>query len=138
MNRADLRHLARLRLREARVLLRGGEAAGAYYLAGYAVECGLKACIARSTARFDFPDKKKVAQCHTHNLSDLVNLAGLGADLRNYAALDLRFDIYWSVVKDWSEEKRYSRTITLGDATDLYKAITARRAGVMQWVRQHW
>ena len=40
MNRADLKQLAQLRLREAKALLDGGHAPGAYYLAGYAVECG--------------------------------------------------------------------------------------------------
>jgi HEPN domain-containing protein len=33
------------------VLLEAGLYAGAYYLAGYAVECALKACIAKKTAR---------------------------------------------------------------------------------------
>jgi hypothetical protein len=41
-------------------------------------------------------------------------------------------------VKDWTEEKRYSRTITVQHANDLYKAITARGSGVMRWVSQHW
>jgi len=40
-------------------LLRLGLFDGAYYLAGYAVECALKACIAKGTQRFEFPDKRK-------------------------------------------------------------------------------
>jgi len=35
---------------------------GAYYLAGYAVECAIKACIAKGTRRYEFPDKRKVLQ----------------------------------------------------------------------------
>jgi HEPN domain-containing protein len=51
MNRADLQQLAELRITEAKVLLDNGFYAGAYYLAGYAVECALKACIAKLTNR---------------------------------------------------------------------------------------
>src|SRR3954464_11536908 len=123
MNRTDLRELATIRLREARVLLDANEAAGAYYLSGYAVECGLKACIARGTARFEFPDKKRVNQAHTHNLTELVNLAGLAPNLRAESTANPKFDVHWGVVKDWSEEKRYSRTITIGHARDLFIAI---------------
>jgi hypothetical protein len=43
MNRNDLRRLARIRLKEARVLLQAKCFDGAYYLCGYAIECGLKA-----------------------------------------------------------------------------------------------
>lgn len=45
MNRVDFRQLAGLRIAEAKVLLDNNLYAGAYYLAGYAVECALKACI---------------------------------------------------------------------------------------------
>jgi hypothetical protein len=47
MNRNDLQNLSRLREKEAKVLLDNGCFAGAYYLLGYAVECALKACIAK-------------------------------------------------------------------------------------------
>jgi HEPN domain-containing protein len=51
MNRADLQSLSNLRLADARALLSAGRFAAAYYLAGYAVECALKACIARAVQR---------------------------------------------------------------------------------------
>ena len=43
--RADFQAIAETRMREARILLAANEPDGAYYLGGYAVECGLKACI---------------------------------------------------------------------------------------------
>ncbi|HKQ62260.1 MAG TPA: hypothetical protein VJS92_13295 [Candidatus Polarisedimenticolaceae bacterium] len=61
MHRDDLRRLARLRLREARLLLRAGAFAGAYYLVGDAVECALKACISKQFRQHDIPDKKLLA-----------------------------------------------------------------------------
>jgi HEPN domain-containing protein len=54
MNRTDLQILAEDRLKDAEVLLAKGRFAAAYYLAGYAVECGLKACIAKLTKAEDF------------------------------------------------------------------------------------
>lgn len=77
MNRREFQDLARIRLSEAKSLLSAGFPDAAYYLAGYAVECGLKACIAKGTHRFDFPDKRNVDASHTHNLRDLVRVANL-------------------------------------------------------------
>jgi HEPN domain-containing protein len=57
MNRTDLQILAEDRLKDAEVLLASGRFGAAYYLAGYAVECGLKACIAKLTRAEDFPIK---------------------------------------------------------------------------------
>jgi len=42
MNRADFQQLADERISEAAVLLAASKFSGAYYLAGYAVECALK------------------------------------------------------------------------------------------------
>jgi len=49
VNRADFQELAQIRLRDAEVLLENGRFDGAYYIAGYSVECALKACIAKLT-----------------------------------------------------------------------------------------
>jgi HEPN domain-containing protein len=51
VKRKDLQFLARARIAEAKALLGSGNPHGAYYLAGYAVEFALKACIARGTHR---------------------------------------------------------------------------------------
>jgi HEPN domain-containing protein len=77
VDRKDLQALCRIRLREAQSLARGGHCDGAYYLAGYAVECALKACIAKETRRYEFPEKKKVDASYKHNLSELVKVAEL-------------------------------------------------------------
>jgi HEPN domain-containing protein len=45
ISRADFQQLADVRLKEAKALLDLGMWDGAYYLAGYAVEVALKACI---------------------------------------------------------------------------------------------
>lgn len=55
MVRRDFQDLATVRIREAESLLAAGLFDGAYYLAGLAVECALKACIAKATQQYDSP-----------------------------------------------------------------------------------
>src|SRR2546428_13922839 len=77
VNRIDFQKLAEIRIEEAEALLNAKKWAGAYYLAGYAVECGFKACIAKKTKRHDYPDKDFSAKCYTHKVEQLVVQAGL-------------------------------------------------------------
>ncbi len=72
---------------------------GAYYLAGYAVECGLKACIAKQTLRFEFPDKKNVDASHSHDLKALVRIANLEPARVEQAKTDPKFRDYWDIAQ---------------------------------------
>lgn len=137
MNRDDLKELALIKLEDARVLLENERYDGAYYLCGYVVECGLKACIAKQTKQYDFPDRNTVNQSWTHDLEKLVGTADLGSCLAEEMKKDKQFKQNWVVVKDWSEESRYQR---LGEqeARDLYSAITDKEGGVLQWIEQYW
>jgi hypothetical protein len=137
VNREELQQISRMRLQDARVLLQSGNFEGAYYLCGYAIECGLKACIAKQTKRHDFPDRKTVADSYTHDLARLVRVAGLDPALNQEIQTDAVFSGYWTVVKDWSEDSRYQRR-TAQEARDLYQAISDRRHGVWPWIRRHW
>jgi len=134
MNRADLQQLSELRIRESRTLLGAAEPSGAYYLAGYAAECALKACIASQTQQYDFPDKRLVNASHTHNLSELLGIAGLRQRLD---AADAGIRANWAIAKDWSEQSRYE-TRTPQEAQDLFDALTDTSDGVLIWLRQHW
>ena|SRR5712692_1362600 len=109
VDRGDFQGLSRARLKEARALLRLGLSDGAYYLAGYAVECALKACIAKGTRRFEFPDKKKVDSSHSHNLRELVKIAGLEDARIEQVGRDPDFKKSWDAVQAWSEQSRYRR-----------------------------
>lgn len=137
MNRGDLRKLAQLRLTEANLLLASRRPSGAYYLAGYAIECALKACIAKQFKRSEFPDKRMVNDSYTHDLVKLIRLAGLEPDLEANSGADPAFETYWAVTKDWSEESRYSFSSQL-KARDLVEAISEPSHGVIQWVRTKW
>jgi hypothetical protein len=95
------------------LLLRGSEWSGAYYLVGYAVECGLKACLTKSFRGYQMPDKQIVEKGHTHDLDNLVRLAALDGILGQARRADGNLDINWALVKDWKETSRYeTRTET--------------------------
>ena len=71
--RREFQQLARMRLNDARVLMRRGNVEGAYYLTGLAVECAVKACIAKNTRRHDFPPSQSaIKDIYTHDLSKLI------------------------------------------------------------------
>ena len=138
MNRDSLQRISSQRRKEAAALFRARLFPGAYYLAGYAVECALKACIARQPLRHDFPNRKVATASWTHDLEQLVQVAGLGPDLAKDLATSPALKVNWAIVRDWSESVRYNPTITRAQARDLYSAMTARRTGVLPWVRQRW
>jgi HEPN domain-containing protein len=138
MNRADFRKLAIDRIADAKVLLAARRWAAAYYLAGYAVECGLKSCVIAYLMRTDqFPEKRFSEQCWTHSLRQLLALAGLKADLDAASTADPDLLANLEIVKDWSESSRYART-TKVKAEELYDAITDKKHGVLSWIKGHW
>jgi HEPN domain-containing protein len=101
LNRAILQTLAESRLEEGRILLTNNQWTGAYYLTGLAVECALKACLARAVKEHDYPDKKFVNGMYQHNLQSLIGLdAALLADLQAEMALDSKLEANWKTVKD--------------------------------------
>ena len=138
MNREILQKLSEMRLKEGKHLLDAKAYEGAYYLTGYAVECGLKACIAKLTKRFDFPDKNQTIQVYTHDLTVLLKAAGLSNNYDVEIKKSTAFRINWVTTKDWSEQKRYSLAITEQDAKGLYSAVSSRRYGILAWIKRHW
>lgn len=139
MNRADFQRLAELRLIEGKALLDVGHYAGAYYLLGYAVECALKACIAKRTNLYDFPPKRNVVdEIYSHDLSKLVGQAGLRRDFLEARRVNRALEENWTVVKDWSEESRYDPVISASSASGLYEAIAEPEYGVLAWLMRWW
>jgi hypothetical protein len=138
MNRQDLQRLSRLRLREATILFKANSPSGAFYLAGYSIECALKACIAKQVRRYDFPDKGTVEKSWKHDLRELVRTAGLEAELDDEISNNPQFSANWATVKDWTERSRYLDSKTMIDARDMIRAISAPANGVLKWIKQRW
>lgn len=139
MNRADLQALADVRIDEAGSLLDmiPPRSDGAYYLAGYSVECALKAAIAGLNNQGDWPDKKFVTDCHTHNILALVRLAGMDAALAADVASSQDLSHNWSIVKDWNERGRYERH-SQAKAQKMIDAVTDQANGVLPWIKARW
>lgn len=139
MNRTDLQHLTDDRVLDAEALLNAGRWSGAYYISGYAIECALKACIAGQTNLHDFPDKVLAQKSYTHDLLDLLDLAGLKLQLKldTTPAANPALGLNWQRVKDWNERARYQQK-TEAQARRLYRAVTDTADGVLPWVKTHW
>lgn len=137
--RALFQQLAEARLKEAKLLLRGHEPSGAYYLAGYSIECALKAIIAKQFRANEIPDKRLVNDVYSHELAKLLQLAGLESELNTVCRTDSELDRRWSVVKNWNEQARY-RAWSEEQATALIHAIDGdeRTEGLFQWLTAHW
>jgi hypothetical protein len=140
VNRLQWQELAERWLLDAKSLLADRRWSAAYYLGGYAVECGLKACILKrvaATPEVIFDDRKFSERCWTHNLPELVKLAGLEAARAADAVTNRALAKNWGVVKDWVETSRYD-AIPHHKAKKLYNAIAKKPHGVMPWIRAHW
>lgn len=137
MNRRDFQRLAAVRLDEARVLLEAEKFEGCYYLSGYAIECALKACIARLTKRHSFPERNSVQSCYSHDLALLMRTANLEAAFLAEIARDPVLAEHWKTVRQWNEQKRYEST-SAEHASGLFRAITDRKHGVLRWIKRYW
>jgi len=134
MLRRDFQNLSAVRIREAKALAQVRLYDGAYYLGGLAVECALKSAIARMTQRYEFPDQRQVNRAYTHNLEDLLRLAGLEPRL---AAAEAAVRGNWAKTKNWNVETRYHVGRTEAEALGFLDAV-AGRYGVQRWLKQFW
>jgi HEPN domain len=138
MNKADLQHLADARVGDAEALLKEKRWPAAYYLLGYAVECALKACVARQFRQDEVPEKKIVNSFYTHDLEQLLNLSGLKTALETKAKADPGFQVNWNTVLGWKEDARYDHSIPEVKARDLLVAVTDPTSGVLPWLKTQW
>jgi hypothetical protein len=120
----DLKSIARARLDDAKVLLKGHRPDGAVYLCGYAVEMALKARLCRTLKWTGFPETgaefQGLQSIKTHNLEILLRLSGVEGRIKT------RLMREWSLVLGWDPEKRY-RTLgqfTEQQAKDMIAAVT--------------
>jgi hypothetical protein len=138
MNKSDLEKLVDIRVSESEVLLEYENFQGAYYLAGYALECAIKACIAKQVQQYDFPNKELAQKSHQHKLTDLLGVAGLKQKLGEKEQADIDFKLNWAVAKDWSVESRYECAVESSKAKDLYRAVTDENSGILAWLKTFW
>lgn len=134
----ELQQLTIQRLEEAHALLAAQRFSGARYIAGYAVELALKACICKTLRLAAYPENEVRKAFLTHQISDLVLLAGLRdeLDLARLARSD--FADNWDVVAGWSPSDQYVNARTQQEVADLIEAMQHPSEGVITWLAQYW
>jgi HEPN domain-containing protein len=138
MNRADFQQLAEEYAVEAKTLLDAGHFGAAYYHAGYAVECGLKACICKGINQYEFPPSRDFSrECFEHDFRKLLKLAKLESVLSADQIATPNLGASWQDVVIWSEQSRYNRKGEI-EARQLYRAVTDPVNGVLEWVKRYW
>lgn len=119
----------------ARSLIAAGRFSSAYYLAGLAVECALKAKIARAFKASTWPKKAFVNSIHDHNITKLVGLADLESELATKCGT-ASFKNYWKTVSGWKNESKYEQW-SEAEARDMVRASLGQ-SGVVSWIKKHW
>ena len=141
MNRSHWQQLADARVLDSEALLNAGRWSAAYYLAGYAIECGLKACILayveNNNADVLFRERRFQEKCWTHDLDGPLGQANLTRTLDEDASKNLRLEDHWDCVNEWKEYKRYDM-IEEVDARALFLAVTDSLNGVLPWIKKRW
>lgn len=137
LTKSDLEKLAQVRLDDAMLLHQSGRASSAYYLAGYAVELSLKACIAKLVQAQVIPDKAFITAIYTHKLDSLLSTAGLLPQFKAATVADPQFGAAWAIASKWTEESRYEIWDPMSSAT-MITAVAEPSHGVFRWVKQHW
>jgi len=143
VNRLELQQLTDERLLDVQALLTGQRWAFAYYNAGYAVECALKACFSARMplTGWVFQETANIKERLTHDFKELVKLAGLQDELSTRLQLSSTnsdtFRGNWGVVTNWSVTARYVPR-TEAEARELYEALIRDPDGVMPWIRTYW
>ena len=147
MTREEYRQLSDLHVQHGKALLDAGLYAGAWYISGYAVECGLKACIAklfRVTADDEFPEPVSgnpgggTINLRSHNFKFLVLAAGLKLAWDGELNSRKPFRDNWKIVNEWSPEARYDIDRLPFETNEFYSAIVDPNHGVMECIGRHW
>ena len=137
MKRLDLQALAQAKIDDALLLLQHGRPGNAYHLAGYSVELGLKAYVARQISADTIPDTAILKGVLTHEFDKLIGLAGLKDELKQAQNVAPDFAANWGIVSEWTPESRYRSAIAI-EAQYLLQAISESDHGVLKWIRRFW
>lgn len=137
LRRVDLRKNSQAKLDDAMILFQQGRYSNAYYLVGYSIEIGLKACIAAKVAAETIPDKYFINNVLKHDFPTLVGLAGLATELKEHKDRNSDFAANWALASEWAPDSRYE-SVDVTSAQAMITAITDPKAGVLTWIKTFW
>ena len=120
-------------------MLDQGKWNGAYYLAGYAVELALKACIIKMLLATDaFPDREFSKNCYTHSAREARRA---GRSWTVYGKLPrMRTQNLRPTGRSHETGRKKSGITewTRAEADALYTAIADGTHGVLPWIKTQW
>jgi HEPN domain-containing protein len=137
INKRDLETLSETRLADAEHLFQAGRFSAAYYIAGYAIELGIKACIAGVFQANVIPDKSFVAAVYSHKLNELLGLAGIKMQMQEDMKNDPALSAAWGIASKWNEASRYEMWDQFAAASMIH-AVKDPTHGVLPWLKKHW
>lgn len=137
MRRVDLQKLAERKIESAAALAANKHWSNAYYLAGYSIEMALKAVISKQISADTIPEKNLINKVYTHEINDLLGLAGLKIEHRDLVSKDSIFAANWAICSEWRPESRYQEK-SPAEAHYLLVAITHKKHGVLEWIKKYW
>ena len=148
-SRSDLQTLTRQRLDEASTLLSLNFPDAAFYLAGYSIECALKAAVCKTLDQDNFykPDRSNrgnryvqeriFREFKTHNYNDLLVLSGLSAKFELARDDEPTLYLAWIEIEEaaWTEQYRYQLgTKSRQDVSNFIKAVEI----LIVWISNYW
>jgi hypothetical protein len=137
LRKADLQRIAETKFADAQLLLNNQRWSNAYYLAGYAIEIGIKAVIARRMAHETIPDLNFIRSIHQHGFKELIGVAGLTSDFQQTQADDPQFGAYSGIVAQWKPEVRYTSVDAIS-AQMMVQAVGDPGPGILGWIKTFW
>lgn len=119
------KEVARLRSRDADLLMANHRALGAVYLLGYSIECYLKFAVCERNEWESLPEKVRLApgegdtRLYVHEWPILVEVAGLRWSIAHQSGINA---IYSALCEQWGPRLRYRTAPFAGrEGSDLYK-----------------
>ena len=137
ISKADLKTLSETRLTDAKCLFEAERYSAAYYLAGYATELGIKACIAGLIQAEVIPDQSFVNSVYQHKLDDLLGVAGLKKQMQDDMKDDPALSAAWGIASKWNVTSRYEMWDQFA-ALSMINAVGDPKHGVLPWLKRHW
>jgi hypothetical protein len=132
--RQELVQLSDEWMADARVLAAAQKYPGAYHAAGLALECMLKAKIAKAIQAEEFPDKKLAEKAWAHDPAALLKLGDLDRFMDQAVAA---VQTNWATVKDWQIDSRYTLSVNPVTVAAFLDALDDPNDGVLPWLRSH-
>ena len=148
-SRSNLQNLTKQRLDEANALLTLNFSDAAFYLAGYSIECALKAVVRKTHDQDNFykPDRSNKGNWYlqerifrefkTHNYNDLLVLLGLSAKFELARVSNPQLYSAWIDIQKaaWTEQYRYELGTKSGqNVSDFIKAVEL----LIIWISKYW